>query len=116
MVRHHHEDGVLRDLGPQPAHEVVGATIDLLDRVAVLVRQLLLVHGVLGVDEAPHHVGDAVGRLDRGHEQVPVVPLEVLQDDPLAVVEGALAVGQERGLVDAVLVSGQVASAQPIVR
>ena len=39
-----------------------------------------------------------------GHEEVPVVALQVLEDDPLAVVESPLAVGQEGGLVDPVFV------------
>jgi hypothetical protein len=43
---------------------------------------------VLGVGEAPHHVRDAVGRLDHGHEQVPVVVLQALEDELLAVLEG----------------------------
>ena len=113
VVRHDHEDGVLRDLLPQPAHEVVRPAVDLLDRVAVLRGERRVVHRVPRVDEAPHHVGDAVGRLDRGHEEVPVVALQVLEDDLLAVVHGPVGVVEELGLVEPALVEGLVRRLRP---
>ena len=113
MVGHDHEDRVLRHLLPQAAHEVVRAAVDLLDRVAVLRGERGVVHRVPRVDEAPHHVRDAVGRLDRGHEEVPVVPLQALEDDLLAVVHGPVGVVEELGLVEPALVEGLVRRLRP---
>ncbi len=116
MVGHHHEDRVLRHLLPQAPDEVVRPAVDLLDRVAVLRSERLVVHRVLRIDEPPHHVRDAVGGLDRRHEQVPVVRLEPLEDDLLAVVHRAVGVVEELRLVEPALVERLVARLGPAER
>ena len=103
----------LGHLLPQPAHEVVRPAVDLLDRVAVLRGERGVVHRVPRVDEAPHHVRDAVGGLDRGHEEVPVVALQALEDDLLAVVQRPVGVVEELGLVEPPLVEGLVRRLRP---
>ena len=55
------------------ADEVVGALVDALDRVAELRRQRGVVERMFRIDQPPHHVLDAVGRLDHADQQIPVL-------------------------------------------
>ena len=61
------------------ADELVDAAVDAQDRVAVLRGVGLVVHRVRLVDEAPHHVLHAVGRLDDADEQVPLPGVDAVQ-------------------------------------
>lgn len=99
VIGHHHERGVLREFLLDLPHQRVCAAIDLLDGVAVLRGEDLVVHGVFGIDQAEEHVGDPVGGFDRGHEEIPVVVLQVLENDLLAIVEGLVRVVEERSLI-----------------
>ena len=54
----------------------------------------------------------AVRGLDRGHEEVPVVLLQALEDDLLAVVHGPVRIVEERGLVEPAFARGQLAHHQ----
>ena len=54
---------------------------------------------MLRIDQPPHHVLDAIGRLDDADEQVPVAARRAGQDDLGAIVERAIQVVHERLLV-----------------
>ena len=100
------------------ADELVALSVDPLDRVAELRGERLVVHRVGRIDQPPHHVLDAIGRLDDADEQVPLLRVDPLQDHLRAVVERAVEILHERLLVDAVFVQrpGRLGPAERPVR
>ncbi len=88
------------------SHEGIAAHVRPVDRVAVLRRQLPVVHRMLGIDQPPEHVLHLVGRLEHRHEEIGVHGIQRIQHQRALTVEGVVQVLQEHFLVDLLLVQG----------